>query len=535
MSSAIVLERVSFGYPDASELALHDVSLALPEGSFTLVTGATGSGKSTLLRAMNGLVPHFSGGTFSGRVLAHGVDTLQHPPRSLAHLLGFVPQDPGASFVVDRVEDEVAYALENLGIDPQRMRRRVEETLVLMDVEHLRARSVRTLSGGQRQRVAIAAVLAAGPRTLLLDEPTSQLDPQGAEDVLAALRRLVDDLGMTVVIAEHRLERVAGFADLAIGCRVGASPLLGSPGDVFDAVGAGPPVTELGRSVGWRPPPLTVRAARARAAGVSLPPPERPDAQPAGEILLAARGLTAGYERPVLHAIDLRLRRGEVLVLMGRNGAGKTTLLRALAGLHPLVAGEVGSDAERPRVGRDVALCPQTPETVLFRQSVRAEVATSIEASDRGGRAEDVLERLGLDDLSERHPRDLSAGQRLLVAVAAIAATGAPVLLLDEPTRGLDPDSKRRLLRLLRALTQEGGTAIVATHDVELAAVLADRVALLAAGEVIAEGAPAEVLSDSPVFAPQMARVFGPGWLTPAQVAAALGVAASPPKQVSPA
>jgi energy-coupling factor transport system ATP-binding protein len=527
MSAAVVFENVSFTYPDASERALVDVSLEVEEGAFTLVTGATGSGKSTLLRAMNGLVPHFSGGAFSGRVIAQGHSTLDHPPRALAHLLGFVPQDPGASFVVDRVEDELAYGLENLGVTPQIMRRRVEETLVLMDVEHLRDRSVRTLSGGERQRVAIAAVLAAGPSTLLLDEPTSQLDPQGAEDVLAALRRLVDDLGMTVVLAEHRLERVAGFADRAIGCRTGAPPLVGSPGDVFEAVGTGPPVTVLGRLMGWRPVPLTVRDARRAASGLELAqaPPERSGV---GEpTLLEARAVEAEYDRRVLHRVDLSLRRGEVVVLMGRNGAGKSTLLRVLAGLHPLLAGTVRTREGSPRPGRDVALCPQMPETVLFKESVRDEIATSLAAVGRDGPVHDLLEHLGLGDLSERHPRDLSSGQRLLVAVAAIAATGAPVLLLDEPTRGLDPDSKRRLCRLLEGLTGDGGAALVATHDVELAAALAGRVVLLAAGEVIAEGTPAEVLSDSPVFAPQMARVLGPGWLTPEQVAAAAGADAA--------
>ena len=206
-----------FRYPDTSRDALTEVTLDIDEGTFALAVGPTGAGKSTLLRASNGLVPHFTGGTFRGRVTVDGRDTLEFPPRKLADAVAFVPQDPGASFVLDRVEDELAYGMENLGVDPAHMRRRVEETLDLLDIEPLRARSVRTLSGGERQRVAIAAALAAGPRILVLDEPTSQLDPQGAEHVVAALQRLVHDQGITVLLAEHRLERVAGFVDLALG------------------------------------------------------------------------------------------------------------------------------------------------------------------------------------------------------------------------------------------------------------------------------------------------------------------------------
>ena len=234
MKNAIAFEEVEFWYPEASAPALARSSFSVGEGAFVLVAGATGSGKSKLLRAMNGLVPHFSGGRFSGSVEVAGRNTLDHAPRDLADVVAFVPQDPGSAFVLDHVEDELAYAMENLEVAPERMRRRVEETLDLLDIEGLRSRSVRTLSGGERQRVAIAAALTPGPRVLVLDEPTSQLDPQGAEDVLAALQRLVDDIGMTVVIAEHRLERVAGFVDTAVGCRVGRPAVVGDVGRVLD-------------------------------------------------------------------------------------------------------------------------------------------------------------------------------------------------------------------------------------------------------------------------------------------------------------
>ena len=276
MTPAVTFREVEYTFPETAHPVLARTTLDVPEGSFVLVTGATGSGKSTLLRAMNGLVPHFSGGVFEGNVFVGGKNTLEHSPRDLADIVAFVPQEPSSSFVLDRVEDELAYAMENLGVPPERMRRRVEETLDLLNIERLRARSVRTLSGGEKQRVAIAAALTAGPRILVLDEPTSQLDPQGAEDVLAALQRLVHDIGMTVVLAEHRLERVAGFVDLAIGCRLGRPAVVGDPGRIMEMVGTGPPVTKLPRLVGWEPAPLTVRTARRQAETLDLGEPPEP-------------------------------------------------------------------------------------------------------------------------------------------------------------------------------------------------------------------------------------------------------------------
>jgi energy-coupling factor transport system ATP-binding protein len=521
MKDTVAFEDVTFIYPEDAEPALVDCTFALPQGSFVLVAGPTGAGKSTLLRAMNGLVPHFSGGSFAGHVTVEGRDTRVHPPRRLADIVSFVPQGPAASFVLDRVEDELAYAMENLGVAPVSMRRRVEETMDLLAIEPLRDRSVRTLSGGEQQRVAIAAALTARPRVLVLDEPTSQLDPQGAEDVLAALQRLVHDLGLTVIVAEHRLERVAGFVDLAVGCRRGVPVVVGPAADVLHDLGLGPPVARLGALVGWDPLPLTVREARRSAAHLDLGAAPKRTPIPPGDDLLRALDVTASFgTRAALRGVNMALGSGEVVALMGRNGAGKTTLLRCLAGLHAPSSGTVVAGSRSPRPGIDVALCPQDPDVVLFRDTVVEEVGET----RAGGRADAdvVLRDFGIDSLAALHPRDLSAGQRLLVAAAAIVATGAPVLMLDEPTRGLDTESKRRLIAFLRAHAAKGGAVMFATHDVELAAEVAGRVVMLAAGEIIADGRPDEVLGDSPVFAPQMARVFGHGWLTPEEVAAAV-------------
>jgi energy-coupling factor transporter ATP-binding protein EcfA2 len=527
VSEAIGYRAVTFRYPGSAEPALHEVELGIPEGAFALVVGATGAGKSTLLRAANGLVPHFTGGTFRGRVLVAGRETLSSRPRDLADVVGFVPQDPLASFVLDRVDEEVAYGCENLGLAPGLIRRRLEEVLDLLGIAHLRERRLRELSGGERQRVAIAAALAAGPRVLVLDEPTSQLDPQGAEDVLAALARLVHDHGMTVLAAEHRLERVAGFADLVVRLDRGRAT-AGPPGVVLDGSSGGPPVARLGRLLGWRPVPLTVRDARERARGLALPP-LAPDGRRStgGEVLLAASRVRVAYgERVALRGVDLAVRAGEVVALIGRNGAGKTTLLRALAGVQPLVAGAVRArSGVPPRPGVDVAACPQDAETVLFAETAAEEVAATLRARGSERAPEEVLELVGVGALAGRHPRDCSSGQRLLIALAAVVATDAPVLLLDEPTRGLDAGAKQVLAAFLRRFAGAGRGVVIASHDVELVARAADRVAVLAEGELIDEGPPERVLGDSSVFAPQVTRVFGPPWMTPEQVASALGAA----------
>jgi len=522
VTDALRFEGVTFSYPDSARPALAGVDLRVPEGSFALAVGRTGSGKSTLLRAANGLVPQFTGGTFTGRVAVGGRDTLAHAPRRLADVIAFVPQDPGASFVLDRVEDELAYGMENLGVDAAHMRRRVEETLDLLDLVPLRGRSVRTLSGGERQRVAIAAALAAGPGILVLDEPTSQLDPQGAENVLAALQRLVHDHGLTVLLAEHRLDRVAGWVDLAIGFERGRVS-DGTPAVVLRQLGAGPPVSRLGAIAGWDPLPLTVREARRFASSVRLPTPATRAGPAPGDALARVRGLRAAYgPTEVLGGLDLEVRRGEVLAVMGRNGAGKSTLLRVLAGVHEPSAGDVRVAGSPPRPGVDAALCPQEADDLLFNDTVEGEVRATLVARGEIGESGRWLDALGIAGLAARHPRDLSAGQRLLVAVACVAATDAPLLLLDEPTRGLDPPSKERLVTFVHEHAAGGNAVVLATHDVELAAAVATRIVMLAGGEAIADGDPAAVLGDSRVFAPQMTRVFGPGWLTTDQVAEAL-------------
>ncbi|MER7070804.1 ATP-binding cassette domain-containing protein [Terrabacter sp. NPDC000476] len=536
----ITFDHVSVQYADAAAPSLRDVTLEVPEGELVLVVGPTGSGKSTLLRTINGLVPHFSGGTLRGRVTVDGLDTAEHRPRDLATVVGLVEQNPTSTFVTDVVEDEVAYGMETLGLDPTTIRRRVEETLDLFGLTPLRARSLRALSGGQQQRVAIAALFAAGPRVLVLDEPTSALDPVAAEEVLASLHRIVHDLGVTVVLAEHRLERVVHHADRVVLVDDGRVSELLDPAEAMLRSQIFPPVVGLSRLVGWSPTPLSIRDARRKAAtlrdtlGASTPRPTADLRLIGPGDAVAVTGLTVSRGgRVVLDGVDLDVARGSITTLMGRNGAGKSTLLGALAAQHRLTRGQVrlGADGVDPHARsprervRTVGLVPQQPELLLYADSVAAEcTAADEDFAVPAGTARAVLDRISDGVDPDLHPRDLSEGQRLELALAVILAGSPEVLLLDEPTRGLDYGAKKRLGEVLTGLAAQGTTVVLATHDVELAAEVADRVVILADGEVVTDGPAREVLASSPAFAPQVTKVLLPQtWLTVAEVAGALG------------
>jgi energy-coupling factor transporter ATP-binding protein EcfA2 len=510
---------------------LSGVDLTLDEGELVLVSGRTGVGKSTLLGVVTGLVPRFTGGVLTGDVLLEGESIVGQPPRERAHLVGYVGQDPLAGFVADTVEEELAYGMEQLGTAPETMRRRVEETLDLLGIADLRARDLRTLSGGQQQRVAIGAVLTTHPRVLVLDEPTSALDPTAAEDVLATITRLVHDLGLTVLLAEHRLERVVPFADRICLVTGEGGVRVGDPRSVLADSPVAPPLVELGRLAGWQPLPLTVRDARRHARTLpDLPVPE-PTAGPGADPLVVARGVTVVHGRHVaVREVDLTLSAGRTTVLMGRNGSGKSSLIWALQGSGRRRSGSIdvaGSDPAglAPAQRRThVGLVPQTAADLLYLETVADECAAAdLGAEVAPGTCRDLLDRLapGIEDAL--HPRDLSEGQRLALALSVVLTARPPVVLLDEPTRGLDYASKAELARIVADLAAGDHAVLVATHDVEFAAHVADEVVVMAEGEVVSSGPPRRVLAESPSFAPQVTKVLGAPWLVVEEVAAAMG------------
>lgn len=535
----ISIQNLTYTYPNQSLPAIENICWSVLDGEFVLVTGPSGSGKSTLLRTINGLVPHFSGGQIEGKVHVHGVDVVHHGPQKMSRYVGFVGQDPESQSVLDMVESEIAFGLENQAVPVSEMRLRVEEVLDLLDLSPLRSRSITNLSGGERQRVAIAVALALRPSILVLDEPTSQLDPQSAEDVLRSLVRLNEDLGLTIVLAEHRLERIIRYVDRITHMEDGRIRVDAPVQEALESITAVPPIVQLARRLDWRPLPLTVREAKrfvtARMKNDVAASPNSADhsfIRPSELPLLEIKDLSFSYNgHQTLNDVSLNVQPGEAVALIGRNGAGKTTLLKCIVGLLTARSGFISING-RPSTGREVAdICrevgylPQYPDDLLFADTVHEELELTLRNHKQlwNTNSDQLISDLGLSDVIDQYPRDLSVGQRQRVALGAVTVTRPRVVLLDEPTRGLDSRTKENLTALWQSWLAEGIGLLLVTHDVELVAMLAQRTYVLSQGEIITSGLTRDVLSSAPQFAPQIARLFpGRGWLTAAEALAGL-------------
>ncbi len=525
----INFSRVSLVYPTSTKTILEDLSFEIAEGEMVLVIGSTGTGKSSLLRLINGLVPHHTGGILAGDITVDGVSTQLVRPGELAHLVGIVGQNPAQGFVTDIVEEELAFGMEALNIAPDVMRKRVEEILDLLALAHLRNRAISTLSGGEQQRVAIGSALVMNPKVLVLDEPTSALDPIAAEEVLSILHRLVHDLSLTVVIAEHRLERVIGFADRIIHIAGDGSAEINLPEAILKRSDIAPPIVHLARALGLSDVGLSVRDVRRMTEEIRISGKDiQRDAISLGEIAISTNKLSLAYsEKKALNSVSTQIYSGEIVALMGRNGAGKSSLLTTLVGINKLSSGSseicgIKSGDLMGLVRREtVGFIPQEPSDLLYAQSVESECKQADKDNQSiAGSTFALLKRIVPSINPETHPRDLSEGQRLALVLAIVISAQPKVLILDEPTRGLDYQSKALLISLLKNFAKELNRAVlIATHDVELVAELCDRVIFLAEGEVVADGPTLDILLSSPAFAPQVAKVMSPRpWLTVSDV-----------------
>lgn len=506
-AAGLSFDEFTYAYPEAATAALSELSIEVARGEFVLVCGSSGSGKSTFLRAISGLVPHHFGGSASGSGEICGLDLRANSAGELAAFCGTLLQDPEAQVVMDSVRAEIAFPLENLGWEQSAIAIAVEETAAALGIEALLGRRTDELSGGELQRVALAAALAARPEMLVLDEPTSQLDPVAADELLSTLARLNNDRGTTIVLADHRLERVLDVADRVVMFERGRVVIDTEPQEFLELAALDrershllPPLAELFDRAGLDPLPLNAKTARKRLGPIQgrvAAPPTRPT----GPAVLDLKDVGHSYVQsaPVLAGVEFDLRQGEQAVLMGANGSGKSTLLRLAHGVQTLKKGKIERSGE-------VSLLLQNPNDYLIHERVSEEAPAG------------ALARFGLEKFGDRDPRDLSGGERQRLALAIVMQSDPAVLLLDEPTRGMDQSRKLELSQLLRSIADRGAAVLVATHDAEFAAHFAQRALLLGSGSLLADGPASEVLGGGWHFSTAVANLMpGSGALTPAQ------------------
>jgi energy-coupling factor transport system ATP-binding protein len=516
----VELDQVSYWYPASDAPALDRVDLSLGRGDRLLVAGLSGAGKSTLLRVLNGLVPHFYGGRFAGQAHVAGLDLRRVGPARLAGHVSMVFQEPETRFVATHAEDEIAFGLEVAGVEAKELRRRVGEVIERFELGRLLDRPLEHHSAGEQSRVAVAAALSRRPDLLVLDEPTTELDPVAAQALVEWMDELARTRELGFVVAEHRLGRWLGRVD-RLGYLEAAGRLTscGDPERVVATMPYGDPVEEARRRLRVDPGSGVVELTKVIPTGRE---PRKRSAVPGG-VRLSARGVGVSYNgRVVLDDVSVEMRAGEVVGLVGKNGCGKTTLLRCLMGLIPSARGEVRMDGAsldgRPVAERAqrIGFVSQTPGSMLFADTVEAELETTLAHHGMAHRPpvdpDWLLERLGLDGVRHHYPRDISAGQRQRTALAAVLVTRPSVLLLDEPTLGMDPPAQSDLGRLLREWASEGAAVLVTSHDVEFLAAHADRVIALEAGWVAADGPTAETLFAFPGFRTSLQSLTGRAW-----------------------
>ena len=514
----IKFKAFNFQYPQSGKGLFKCVNLHIPSISLTLFPHISSSGKSTLLRCINGLVPHFSGGTIAGTVSVFGRNPIDEGPEKMAELVGFVFQEPEAQFVYDTVEDEIAFVLENFGTPYKAMHRRVDAIIQNFRLENLRENKIYNLSGGEKQKVALASVMINRPKVLLLDEPTSQLDPATAEEILDFVLDIKAQFDLTVLISEHRLERLLPYIDHIAYINEAHAIQFGDPQTILPEMSQVPPIIQLARNLNISPLPLSVDEFPAKPS-IDTPTGERKRKQntQGNPALIELDNFSVALSGcQILKNISLDIRSGEILTILGPNGAGKTTLLRAIMGLaqsegKKQLHKEDMTTMKIPDLIESIAYLPQNPNDLLFSESVLDELKTTLRnhaLHQPDAELTAFLDNFGLASLKDRFPRDLSVGERQRTALAAITVHNPKIIFLDEPTRGMDYRTKASLTTLAQAWRDQGKAVIFVTHDIEFAAMLSDRVVLLEAGQIRFDGSPRTAFSRFPNYQTQTARIF---------------------------
>ncbi len=532
----IRIETLTFYYNDTETPALNEINLKVRNGEFVLITGPSGGGKSSLCRCLNGLIPHFYGGKVNGRIEVDGLEIMKHPTNKMATKVGMIFQDPENQLVATDMEREIAFGLENLAFPRDLISKRMEEAMDTIGISSLRHRQIHELSGGEKQKVAIASVLALHPELLVLDEPTSELDPKSAEEVLSIIERLNDELGITVILTEHRLDRVLQHADRLIVLDRGKIVEDDNPRDILSnhyqeisRIGVGiPPIIRLShelrsRGISINETPLTVKESRTmfnevfRRVTEPLPQPDRKNE---GKPVIEAKNLWYVYSGGVtaLRNVSLRINEGEFVAIMGRNASGKTTLVKHFNSLLKPTKGSVGIDGVDTRkatiaeLARKVGFVFQNPNDHLFADTVEEELTFTLknlgfDSNEVKLRVDEMLERFNLKAYKRQYPRSLSGGEKQRVALASVLVAQPKVLILDEPTRGMEYRLKNELMGYLDEYRGRGNIVVLVSHDVETVAEHADRVILLSEGRIVVDGSKHDVLSRALLFSPQINRL----------------------------
>ena len=525
--SFLKIENLNYFYPEQQGTALKNINLEIEEGDFVLLVGGSGSGKSTLVKAIAGLVPEFYGGKVSGKITINNRNINEFRRRDLVQKVGIVFQDPETQLVMTRVEDEIAFGLENVAINENLIRRRIFEVSGALALNSYLNKSIPHLSGGLKQKVALASILAMQPDILILDEPTSQLDPVAGEEILTIIRRLNEENGITVILIEQRLERCFHLADRFIFMDKGEIKLNTKNVNMVNNWVRSeyspfvPPIVQLFSDIGCSEIPLTVKEGRKLLKktykNIETENHETKKEKKFSKVI-EIDNLWYVYENgeEALKSIKFEIYQGEFLIVMGDNAAGKTTLIKNINGLLTPSRGTIkiwGKDItgfKKEDIFKKIAYLSQNPNDYLFKETVEEELIFT--QNNFNCLNEDVREKLliklGLKEKSLKNPRDLSSGERQRVALASILVSNPEIVILDEPTRGLDYDLKRVLGEILIDLQKEGKTIIVITHDVEFAAEYGERIALMSRGDMIAQGKKEEILSGSNFYSPQISKLF---------------------------
>lgn len=528
----IEFKDFSFYYPNCEIPSLDKINVRIDEGEFLVITGPSGGGKSTFLRSINGLIPNFYGGKISGEVLVKGKNVSKTPTNQMSEIVGMVFQDPENQLVSNQVEREIAFGMENLCFSKEIMKKRIEESLDAVNISRLRNKTIHELSGGQKQKVAIASALATHPEILLLDEPTSELDPGSAESVLNVIEKINDELGLTIILVEHRLERVIHHVDRMLMIDSGKILYDGSPrklksNNVKDWKVGMPPVTRLAmnfqKEIVNNGIPLTVKEARLSLKEVLTTPKNKitwEKKESSKRVTLSMDKVFFSYdgEKDVLKDISFNVFEGDMIALMGKNASGKTTLVKLMNGLIKprkgkiLLFGKKISDYPLEELIQKVGIVFQDPNLHLFNDTVQKEVEfvlrnLKVDENLIKKKTEEILKYFKIYQYKDSYPHDLSGGERQRVALASVLVSDPEILILDEPTRGMDYYLKRELISYLR---EKAKTVIMITHDIETAAEFSDRVILLSEGNIISDGGKRDVLSKALLFSPQINRLIQP-------------------------